>query len=191
LLGGVALLPALVAGPAVAQPASPEPQSDVVLEALGGATLKAPAKWKDVKKEPALVVREQAPPPADKTPVLVLLAALEDGPTTAPGADIPWTKVRDNIVAAAKRDGRTVSLVVGDEVKDVAGFEGRRLQGELEAAPAAGSPPGTAARKVVIQLVALVKNQRLLTIGLLAEPASELLAREQVLAIAKTARLGP
>lgn len=176
-----------------AQPAA-EPV-EVRLDALGGAALKVPAAWKEVRKDDKLIVREQSPDPATKAPFYVLLASIEEGPpvgapdSAAPG--VPWLKVRDNIVEAAQKGGRKVRLDVGDAFKGPAGFEGRRLQGELEGAPAAGAPAGTPPRKVAIALVALVKDGKLLTIGLVSEPGSADAARDLVGTLAQSARLGP
>ncbi|MFO0746876.1 MAG: hypothetical protein U1F43_14570 [Myxococcota bacterium] len=182
-----------VALAAHAQPA-PE-QVDLHLDAQGGATLKVPATWKEVRKDPKLVVREQAPDPATKTPFYVLLASIEEGPpvgapdSQAPG--VPWLKVRDNIQEAASKNGRKVRLDVGDAYKGLQGFEGRRFHGELEGPVAAGAPEGTPPRKVAITLIALVKDAKLLTIGLVSEPASAEAARDLVATIAQSARLGP
>lgn len=80
-----------------------------------------------MRKEAALVVREQAADPAGQKPFFVLLASIEEGPpvgtpdSTSPG--VPWLKVRDNIVESASKNGRTVRLDVGDAWKGVAGFE--------------------------------------------------------------------
>ncbi len=189
------LLAVLGAGSAAAQP-TPPALVELALPALGGASVKVPETWKEIKKEPGLVVREQAPDPAAQVPFLVLVCSIEEGPPIAqPGGQpgdgaapsIPWLKVRDNIEEAAEKGGRKVTLTVGDAFKDAPGFEGRRLQGELESPGAPGAP----AKKVAIELVALVKNERLLTIGLLADPGTAGAARDMVATIAKTARLGP
>jgi len=185
----------LAATAARAQPAAEPASVDVSLSALGGAALKVPATWKEIKTEAALVVREQAPDPAAQAPFFVLLCTIEEGPpigaADGPAPGVPWLKVRDNVFEAASRGGRKLTLAVGDPFKDVAGFEGRRLQGELETPPPAGAPAGTTGKKLVVELIALVKNQRLLTIGLLADPSSSAAARDQVAAIARSARLGP
>ncbi|MCC6621814.1 MAG: hypothetical protein IT385_11200 [Deltaproteobacteria bacterium] len=189
-------LGALVAPAALAQPApTPAATVDVALQALGGATVKVPATWKEIKTEAALAVREQAPDPAAQAPFFVLLCAIEEGPPVGaadgPAPGVPWLKVRDNIVEAASRGDRKLTLAVGDPFKDAVGFEGRRLRGELETSPPAGAPAGGAPKKLVIELVALVKNERLLTIGLLAEPSAAAAARDAVATIAGSARLGP
>lgn len=186
----------VVALAAHAQPATPAPEKvDVHLDAQGGATVQVPATWKEVKKTANLAVREQAPDLAAKAPFYVMLASIEEGPPmSAPdggAAAVPWLKVRDNIVEAASKNGRKVRLDVGDAWTGLAGFEARRFHGELEGPAAAGAPAGTAPRKVAITLIALVKDQKLLTIGLVSEPTSAEAARELVATIAQSARLGP
>ena len=164
-----------------AQPAPPAPPAigqELRLTALGGAALKVPA-WKEVRKDEAVSVLEQLPDPAQQKPFYVLMAAIEEGPADA--AAIVWDKVRDNIVEAASKNGRKLELKVGDAFEGAAGFTARWLAGEFV---------GANGKKVALALVALVREKRLVTIGVISEeatPAAKTLAQD----IAKTARLGP
>lgn len=166
----------IISAPAGAQPA---PTVDLRLTAHGGALVQVPA-WKEIRKDGAIAVLEQLPEPAAQKPFYVLMCALEEGPQK--GAPIPWDKVRDNIVQAASKNGRKLALEVGEPFTGAATFEGRRLVGSLESA--------TPGKKVAIELIALVRDGKLMTIGLIAEtmgPAEN----DLVVGVAKTARLGP
>jgi hypothetical protein len=105
------------------------------------------------------------------------MCALEDGPTAKV---IPWDKVRQNIVDAASKSGRTLELSPKEAFTGAAGFEGQRFQGTFKS--------GTG-KQVALEIVALVKDGKLLTVGLIAESltpaATELLDK-----VAKSARLG-
>jgi len=170
--------------------AQPAPEGILKLTAQGGATLEVPATWKETRTDPGLVVREQAAEPAAQKPFLIALAAIEEGPPRDGG--VPWLKVRDNIQQAASKNGRTVTLALDDTaITDITGFEARRFFGELTSPAPAGAPAGTTARKVGIELVALVKDTKLLTIGIISETSASDVARAAALTIAKTAKLGP
>lgn len=161
-----------------AQPAPPTLEQELRLTALGGAALKVPA-WKEVRKDDAVSVREQLPDPAQQKPFYVVMAAIEEGPADA--AAVAWDKVRDNIVEAASKNGRKLELKVGDAFAGAAGFTARWLAGEFV---------GANGKKVALALIALVRDKRLVTIGVISEeatPAAKTLAED----IAKTARLGP
>ena len=161
-----------------AQPAPPAIGQELKLTALGGAVLKVPA-WKEVRKDEAVTVLEQLPDPAQQKPFYVLMAAIEEGP--ADPAAVAWEKVRDNIVEAASKNGRKLELKVGDAFEGAAGFTARWLAGEFV---------GANGKKVALALVALVREKRLVTIGVISEeatPAAKTLAED----IAKSARLGP
>ena len=176
-LASVALA-VVVSWSAHAQPAAPALDQDLKLTALGGAALKVPA-LKEVRKDEAVSVLEQLPDPAQQKPFYVVMAAIEEGPNDA--AAVAWDKVRDNIVEAASKSGRKLELKVGDAFAGAAGFTARWLAGEFV---------GANGKKVALSLVALVKDKRLVTIGIISEeatPAAKTLAEE----IAKTARLGP
>jgi hypothetical protein len=167
---------------ALAAPASraQEPTTqELRLPALGGAVLQVPA-WKEVRKDQAVAVYEQLPEPAAQKPYYVLLCSLEEGP--AKDAPVPWDKVRDNIVQAASKNGRKLTLEVKDPFVGAADFQGRRLVGEFQS-----DAPG---KKVGLELVALVKDGKLLTVGLVAEALGPATA-ELVQGVAKSARLGP
>lgn len=161
-----------------AQPVPPALDQELKLTALGGAALKVPA-WKEVRKDEAVTVLEQLPDPAQQKPFYVLMAAIEEGPADA--AAVAWDKVRDNIVEAASKNGRKLELKVGDAFTGTAGFTARWLAGEFV---------GANGKKVALALVALVREKRLVTIGVISEeatPAAKTLAED----IAKSARLGP
>jgi len=165
------------AGQALAQPASDGPKK-LTLTTHGGAVMMAPA-YREVRKDAGVVVLEQLPEPALQKTFQVLVCAIEDGPV-GPVEGIAWDKVRDNVVTAAGKSGRTLTLAVGDAFGETEGFVGRRLVGELAA------PNG---RKVALELVALVKDEKLVTVGLLAEQVGT--AERAVLdGVAKTVRLG-
>lgn len=177
----VGLVVALQAGGVRAQPEpapAEAPTQRLVLEALGGATIDVPT-WKEVRRDAAVAVFEQLPEPAADKPYLVLMCALEEGPPA--GAAVAWDEVRDNIVKAASKNGRTLALEVKEPFTGAAGFEGRRLVGEFTST----SPD----KKVAIELVALVKEGKLLTVGLVAE-ALGAKTGELVAAVAGSARLG-
>jgi len=162
---------------ALAQPATP--MLALRFEALGGASLQVPA-WKEIRREGAVAVYEQLPDPAAQRPYYVLMCALEEGPPK--GGPIAWDKVRDNIMTAASKNGRSLTLEVKEPYTGAAGFESRRLVGEFKSA--------TPEKKVAIELIALVKDGKLLTIGLVAEalgPATS----ELLQGIARSAQLGP
>lgn len=173
------------ASPVAAQPTptpatAPAPgATELHLTAHGGATVQVPS-WKEIRKDAAIAVLEQLPDPAAQKPYYVLMCAMEEGPPA--GAPIPWGEVRDNIVRAASKNGRKLTLEVGEPFAGAAAFEGRRLLGSLES--------GTPGKKVALELIALVRDGKLLTIGLIAEQlgAAE---NELLIGVAKTARLGP
>lgn len=178
------------AAPASAQPtpppATPPPATtpnaattELRLTAHGGVSVQVPS-WKEIRKDGAIAVLEQLPEPAADKPYYVLMCAVEEGPPA--GAPIPWDKVRDNVVQAASKNGRKLTLEVGEPFTGAAAFEGRRLLGALDS--------GTPGKKVALELIALVKNGKLLTVGLIAEtlgPAEN----DLLVGVAKTARLGP
>jgi hypothetical protein len=167
----------VLSGLALAQP-TPETSKKLTLTTHGGAVMTAPS-YREVRKDAGVVVLEQLPDPAQQKTFQVLVCAIEEGPV-GPVEGIPWDKVRDNVVSSAGKSGRTLTLTVGEAFGEAEGFAGRRLVGELAA------PNG---RKVALELVALVKDEKLVTIGLLAEQigASE---RAVLDGVAKTVRLG-
>ena len=167
----------LTFGVAFAQPSAPTQL--LRFDALGGASLEVPS-WKEIRHEGAVAVYEQLPEPTAQKPYYVLMCALEEGPPK--GQPVAWDKVRDNIMQAASKNGRTLTLEVKDAYIGAAGFESRRLVGEFKSA--------TPEKKVAIELIALVKDGKLLTIGLVAEalgPATS----ELLQGIARSAQLGP
>ncbi len=163
---------------AFAQPAPTQPIQALRFEVLGGASLDVP-NWKQVRREGGIAVYEQLPDATTQKPFYVLMCSLEEGPPT--GAPIAWDKVRDNIVQAASKNGRNLTLDLKDPYTGVAGFEARRLTGEFKSS--------TPEKKVAIELLALVKDGKLLTIGIVAEtlgPATS----ELVQNVAKSVRFG-
>jgi len=172
------------AAPAGAQPTPPPAPTtpattELRLTAHGGVTVQVPG-WKEIRKDGAIAVLEQLPEPAADKPYYVLMCAVEEGPPA--GAPIPWEKVRDNVVQAASKNGRKLTLEVGEPFTAAAAFEGRRLLGALES--------GTPGKKVALELIALVKDGKLLTVGLIAETLGPT-ENELLVGVAKTARLGP
>jgi len=161
-----------------AQP--PELDHEVRLTALGGARLKAPA-WKpvEVTDEAAVQVLEQAPDPSQKKPFYVLMVAIEQGP--AVGAEVPWDKILANIIQAATQKGRSLSLELETEAwKGAEGFEARYMSGSFR---------GTGDQQVGLELLALVKDGRLLTVSLVSDEVTDD-TRAILEAVAATAALG-
>lgn len=181
LLRSSALLIALAVVVAVAPGAGAQPAATtrtVALAAHGGASLTAP-DYREVRKDDAVAVLEQLPDAANQKAFRVLVCAIEEGPTGNPEA-IPWDKVKDNVVKAAKKSGRDLTLSVGEAFSGAEGFVGRRLVGELAAANG---------RKVGVEVVALVKDAKLVTVGLLADAIGDP-ERAVLDAVARSARLG-
>jgi hypothetical protein len=169
-------LPLLWSGSAFAQQPD-ETKKDLELEALGGISLEVPG-WKEVRRDSAVAVFEQAPEPAANKPYYVLMCAFEEGPPA--DAPIAWDKVRDNIVQAASKNGRKLTLELKEPYTGAGSFEGRRFIGEFTSA--------TPNRMVAIELLALVKDAKLLTIGLIAEALGPE-TNKLVQGVAKTAKL--
>lgn len=180
-----ALIALATATVAFAQPATPPPpappgdRQPLKLEALGGAVIDIPT-WREVRRESGVAIYEQLPDPATQKPYYVLVCTIEEGPPK--GQPIAWDKVRDNIVQAASKNQRALTLEVKDAFTGAGTFEGRRLVGELKSA--------TPDKKVQVELVALAKDGKLVTIGLVADKL-DAATTELVANIAKTARLGP
>ncbi|HRE90126.1 MAG TPA: hypothetical protein PK095_13415, partial [Myxococcota bacterium] len=151
---------ALFAAPTFAQET---PKKTIELRAHGGATLTAPA-YTELRKDDAVVVLEQLPDPAQKKTFRVLVLSVEPAPFE--GAAAPWDKVKDNIVSATQKSGRVLTLDAGAPfTPELAGFAGRRFKGSLAAT--------NGGRAVAIELVALVKDKRLVTVGLIAEQVGD------------------
>lgn len=139
------------------------PKKTIELKAHGGATLTAPA-YTELRKDDAVVVLEQLPDPAQKKTFRVLVLSVEPAPFE--GTAAPWDKVRDNIVNATQKSGRVLTLDAGAPLEpELAGFAGRRFKGTLAAT--------NGGRVVSIELVALVKDKRLVTVGLIAEQVAD------------------
>lgn len=164
---------------ALAQPATPDARQPLKLEALGGAVIDIPA-WRAVRHESGVAIYEQLPDPATQRPYYVLVCTIEEGPPK--GQPIAWDKVRDNIVQSASKNQRALTLEVKDAFTGAATFEGRRFLGELKAS----SPD----KKVQVELVALAKDGKLVTIGIVSDKLDGATA-ELLAGIARSARLGP
>lgn len=139
-----------------------EPRT-VELKAHGGATLTVPP-YQELRKDDAVVVLEQLPDAAQKKTFRVLVLSIEAAPSGRP-EDLPWDKVRDNILAAARKSGRSLTLEAGVPYAAAPGFTGRRFTGALAA--------NSGGRAVSVELIALVKDTRLVTIGVLAEQIAD------------------
>ena len=170
------LLLLLLAATAAAQPI-PELSQAVRVTAQGGATLKAPA-WKSVRSDEAVAVLEQAPDPTQKRPFYVLMVAIEEGPSA--GVAVPWDKIKENVVTAATRTGRSLSLELGDVWAGAPGFEGRYMSGSFR---------GSDEQQVGLELLALVKDGKLLTVSLVSQEVTAD-TRALLQAVAATAALG-
>lgn len=150
----------LLTATALAQEA---PKKTIELKAHGGATLTAPA-YSELRKDDAVVVLEQLPDPAQKKTFRVLVLSVEPAPFE--GTATPWDKVKDNIVSATQKSGRILTLDAGAAfTHELPGFSGRRFKGTLAAT--------NGGRVVGIELVALVKDKRLVTVGLIAEQVAD------------------
>ena len=147
------LMMVVVGGSALAQETR-----TVELKAHGGVSLTAPA-YQELRRDDAVVVLEQLADPVQKKTFRVLVLSIEAAPARI--EDDTWGKVRDNIVAAAQKSGRTLTLDAGAAYTDAAGFLGRRFVGGLSA--------NSGGRAVSVELIALVKDGRLVTIGVIAE----------------------
>lgn len=177
-----ALWPVVVAAAlltlATAAWAAPPPLSlELTLTAHGGVSAKAPA-WKVVRDDAAVAVLEQLPDPAQREAFHVLMLAVEDG---IPEDDVvPWETIRDNIVDAASEDARALTLELGDAFGGAAGFEGRVMSGTFR---------GAAEQQVGLEVVALVRAGRLVTVSLVSDAVSSE-TRELVEAVAATVAAG-
>ncbi len=168
------LLPTLLSVGALA--AVPALDKTVKLDALGGVTVTAPS-WETTRGDSAVVVLERAPDPQKAIPFALLVVAIEEGPASV--ETIAWERIRDNIVSASKETGSQLSLALGADWSNAAGFKGRRLTGTLTAND----------REVGVEMVALVAQGVMVTItavGPKGEADSAGLA-EQVAASAKRA----
>lgn len=139
------------------------PKKTIELKAHGGATLTAPA-YTELRKDDAVVVLEQLPDPAQKKTFRVLVLSVE--PALFEASATPWDKVKDNIVTATQKSGRVLTLDDGAPfTHELPGFAGRRYKGSLAAT--------NGGRVVGIELVTLVKDKRLVTVGLIAEQVQD------------------
>jgi hypothetical protein len=157
-----------------------EETRELSLEAAGGVKFKAP-NWRNVRKDNAVVVLERGPDfsdPKRPTPLNVLVVSIEEGPSASP---VSWEKIRDNIVAASSRNGRALTLESGENASDLQGFEARWFSGEFT---------GSNGKKVGMALLALVKDKRLVTVGLVSEQVGDS-EKGIVSEVARSVRLGP
>ncbi|MEZ4268024.1 MAG: hypothetical protein R3F39_16790 [Myxococcota bacterium] len=136
-LGALAAVPAL--------------DKSVKLEALGGVAVSTPS-WESTRSDSAVVVLERAPDPQKAIPFALLVVAIEEGPASA--ENIAWERIRDNIISASKETGSQLSLALGADWSNAAGFKGRRLSGTLTAND----------REVGVEMVALVAQGVMVTV---------------------------
>lgn len=142
-----------------ARAAAPLPlEHTVALTAAGGASVRTP-DWTSVRQDAALAILEQLPDPAQKRPFYVLVVTVEPM-ATASGEPVPWEKIRDNIVAAAVKKGRPMSLELGPAFTAAEGFAGRVMSGRAQTAASA---------EVRVDVVALVKEGRLVTVSVVTD----------------------
>ncbi|PIE17388.1 MAG: hypothetical protein CSA66_05925 [Proteobacteria bacterium] len=170
-----ALLAVFLALPltALAQP-GPVVETEASLEALGGVRFLRP-DWKPVREDAAVAVYERAAEPATKRPFYVLLVAVEEGPA----GEVDWSRVRDNIVEAATKNQRKLTLEVGQSYV-AQGFDAKLMTGTFE---------GDGGQKVTLELVGLVADGRLVTVSLISDEATEESAGI-LAAVARTVALG-
>jgi len=132
--------------------AAPALTNDVNLSAEGGVSFKTPA-WRVEKSEAAPAVLARAPDNAKKLGFGLLVLAIEEGPESTEGLD--WSRVRDNIVAAAKATGSGLALEVGDPFQSAKGFSGRLMTGTTKVGE----------RTVKVEMVALAAPKVLVTVS--------------------------
>ncbi|MCA9516525.1 MAG: hypothetical protein KC635_16405 [Myxococcales bacterium] len=140
--------------------APPTLDHTVTLTAEGGATVRTP-DWTSVRQDEALAILEQLPDPAQKRPFYVLVVTIE-ALATPEGRPVPWEKIRDNIVAAAVKKGRTMTLEVGEAFGAADGFEGRAMSGRAKTGEDG---------EVRIDVVALAGGGRLVTVSVVTDAA--------------------
>lgn len=176
-LGALLLIGALVvvsvAGAQV--PGKTTADKALSLEAEGGVTAKVP-DWKQTRSGKSVAVLEHVATKGGGFALLVL--AIEAGPTGE--GEVDWNRIRDNIVAAAGKGGSELTLSVGDDVSDAAGFSGKRLQGRLKAKK----------HEMAVEMVALVGSGKLVTITVLT-PEDDKGAGPLALAVAGTVEAAP
>lgn len=151
-------------------------KNDLKLEA--GATFKVP-EWKESRAAtPNVAVLEHDATKAGDG-FYVLMLTVEDGPKGAGKVD--WTKVRDNMVKAAKESKAKLKLKLAGDWTKAAGFVGQRMSGSLV----------TKAEKkpLTVELVGLIKDGKLITICVLTgKKLAD--AVELIESVAETTKLG-
>jgi hypothetical protein len=154
--------------------AGPTLEAEVSLNAEGGVDFKVP-KWRAERTEAGLAVFERAPDKAKAIGFALLVLAIEEGPETTENMD--WTRVRDNIVAAAKASGSVLALDVGDAWEGSEGLAGRRMSGTTKVGE----------RTVKVEMIALAAPKVLITVSSVGRSDDSSVA-ELALAVATTAR---
>lgn len=132
--------------------AGPPLAADVSLSAEGGVSFKVP-QWRAEKQEAGLAVFERAPDKTKQIGFGLLVLAIEEGPESTESMD--WSRVRDNIVAAAKASGSVLTLEVGDLWEGTKGLAGRRMSGTTQVGE----------RTVKVEMVALAAPKVLITVS--------------------------
>jgi hypothetical protein len=146
----------------------------VALTAHGGATLKAP-NWKTSRTDDAVTILERTGA-ASRGGFTTLVLAVEEGPSKVQVID--WPAVRDNILGAAKGAGSNLSLTLGGEWANAAGFQGQRLRGTMRSGD----------RDITVEMVALIAPGVMVTITVLG-PSSDTDLTSLAEAVAKTTTL--
>jgi len=157
--------------------AAPALDRSLSLAAHGGVTVQVPA-WEVLREADAAAVLEQAPDPAQRRPFYVLLVAVEEGPGDEA---VPWEAIRDNIVEAAGRKGRSLELAIEAPFDRARGFAGRIMRGTFR---------GEGERRVAVQLATLVRDGRMVTVSVVSESPTDA-ARAILEAVAATVALTP
>lgn len=167
------LLSLLLAAPFVRAQSEPLTKT-LTLEARGGVTLTAP-EWKQSKDDDAVAVLERA---AEKDrSFAMLVVAVEEGPGKVDSID--WDRIQSNIATAARETGSDLTLELGSDFGDAAGWKGKRLSGILKANE----------REVAVEMIALVKEGVLVTVSVLG-PKDGKEAAPLAGEVAKTAKAG-
>ena len=147
--------------PALAQLPSPAPVLDntLSLSAHGGVRLKVP-NWTRSREDSDLAILEHVP--SRSQAFAMFMVAIEK---TAPTLKtVPWTKIEENIENAASRsDATNLSLTAAGTFSDATGWQGQRYTGSL----AQGE------RRSHVALLALVANERLVTLTLITPEPSD------------------
>lgn len=150
----------------------------ITLTSLGGVRFDIP-ELRQVQMQPGVFILEQLPDASQKKPFFVLVGSIEEAPAGRLD-DAAWEAVRANIQRTASSEGRLMKLELGGEAEGPIGFQTRVMRGSYD------SERG---QEMALELVVLVKDERLITISLLSPTMTQEL-RSQLYAVGRSVRLG-